>query len=108
EGKDEGAAEWRAAAARDREATGAVVDVAKGLARDAGHPPSERALELVVETLRAATGDPKLRERVIRGRVERERSAATLGTPAVGPPRRRDSRSAKRRDVGQARRELKR
>jgi hypothetical protein len=106
EGKDEGAAEWRSAAARENEATGAVVEVAERAARDAGHPPSERALELVGETLRAATGDPELRERVLHGRVDREQSAATLGTPALASPRKRDQRSAKQRDVAQARREL--
>jgi hypothetical protein len=109
EGKDEGAADWRAAAAREREAASAVVEVAGSLARDAGHPASERALELVGETLRAAAGDPDLRERVLHGRVEREQSGATLGTPALGPsPKKRDARSPKRRDAAQARRELKR
>lgn len=109
EGKDSGAQKWRAAAARERDAVGAVVDVAESAARDAGHPPNERVLELVGETLRAASGDPELRERVLRGRVEREQSAATLGTPAGAPPRRAASTaSAKRRDVTQARRELER
>jgi hypothetical protein len=106
EGKDEGAAGWRAAAEREREATAAVLELAESLARDAGHPASEHALELVGETLRAATGDPELRELVLRGRVERERSAATLGTPAVAPPRKRAPGRAKRRDLAQARREL--
>jgi hypothetical protein len=104
EGED-AAAEWRAAAGREREATGAIVDFAETVARDAGHPASEPALELVGETLRAATSDPELRERVLRGRVERERSAATLGTRAV-PQRRRDPGSAKRRGRAQARKEL--
>jgi hypothetical protein len=115
EGEDEGVAEWRAAAAREREATAAVVDLAESGGREAGHQASERALELVGETLRAATGDPELRERVLRGRVEREQSAATLGTPAVaprrresGPAKRRESASAKRRGVAQARRDLRR
>jgi hypothetical protein len=108
DGKDEGAAEWRAAAAREREAVAAILALAESAARDAGHPPSDRALELVGETLRAATGDPELRERVLHGRVERERSAATLGTPGVAPPRRGDRRSAKQRDATQARRELER
>jgi chromosome segregation ATPase len=67
-----------------------------------------RALELVGETLRAATADPELRELVLSGRVEREQSAATLGTPEVGRPPRRDPASAKRREVATARRELKR
>jgi hypothetical protein len=108
EGKDEGAAQWRAAAAREREATSAIVEVAERLARDAGHRATRRALELVGETLRAASGDPELRDRVLRGRVEREQSAATLGTPAGAPPRMRTSGSGKRRDAAQARRELER
>jgi len=108
EGDDEGAAEWRAAAAREREATMAVVDVAKRAASDAGHPASERALELVGQTLRAASGEPELRERVLHGRVERERSAATLGTPPAGSAPKRDPRSAKRRGAAQARRDLER
>ena len=107
EGKDEGAAEWRAAAARERDAISAVVNLAEVVAREAGHPASARALELAGETLRAATGDPELRERVLQGRVERERSAATLGTPA-GAPLRRPPGSPKRRDLAQDRRELER
>jgi hypothetical protein len=109
EGKDSGAQKWRAAAARERAAVEAVVDAAESAARDAGHAPNARVLELVGETLRAASGDPELRERVLSGRVEREQSAATLGTPAGAPPRRAAfTASAKRRDVTQARRELER
>jgi hypothetical protein len=115
---DEGDADaWRAAAARDREATDAVVEAVRSGAGEAGHPASARALELVGETLRAATGDPELRERVLRGRVEREQSAATLGTlggeaapvaPARGSAGKRARGSEKRPEVATARRELKR
>lgn len=108
EGDDAAVDEWRAAAGREREAAGAVVDAAEASAREEGHPASPRALELVGQTLRAAAGDPELRERVLRGRVERERSAATLGTPAIDAPPRRAVGSEKRRDLAQARRELKR
>ncbi len=108
EGSDEGAAGWRAAAEREQRATNAIVELAGRLTRDAGHPASARALELAGETLRAAIADPELRERVVRGRVEREQSGATLGTPATGPPPKRRPASAKRRDVAQARRELER
>jgi hypothetical protein len=107
QGKDEGAAQWRAAAARERTAAGTVVELAERVAREAGHPASERALELAGETLRAATGDPELRERVVRGRLEREQSAATLGTAAVAPRRARDP-AAKRVALAEARRELER
>ena len=106
EGEDEGAAEWRAAAAREREATEAILEAAERAARDAGHPPSASALEGAGRTLRAATGDPELREIVVAGRVERERSAATLGTPAGPPPARQ--RGATRPGAAQARRELER
>jgi hypothetical protein len=109
EGKDEAGTGWRAAAEREREAAAAILEIAESAAREAGHLPSPRALELVGETLRAATADPELRERVLQGRVEREQSAATLGTPpAAGARRRRDRGSAKRRDAAQARRELER
>jgi hypothetical protein len=108
EGDDAAVEDWRAAAGREREAAGAVVDAAESSAREEGHPATPRALELVGQTLRAAAGDSELRERVLRGRVERERSAATLGTPAIDVPPRRAVGSEKRRDLAQARRELKR
>jgi hypothetical protein len=108
EGEDEGAEKWRAAAEREREATTAVADRAARLARDVGHPPSPRAVEQAVETLRAAAADPELRERVVRGRVERERTAATIGTPAAGPPPKRARGAARRRATAQARRDLER
>jgi len=108
EGHEEAVAEWRAAAARERDANAAVIEAAVGLARDAGHSVNRRALELAGETLRAAAGDADLRDRVMRGRLEREQSAPTLGTPVVPPARRRDSGSAKRREVAVARRELER
>jgi chromosome segregation ATPase len=71
---------------------------------------SERALELVAETLRAATADPELRDRVLNGRVEREQSAATLGTLGLATPAapRRGRAPEKRREAATARRELKR
>jgi hypothetical protein len=108
EGDDGAVGEWRAAAARQREANAAVVERAAGLARDSGHSVNPRALELVAETLQAAAADSGLRERVMRGRLDREQSATTLGTPAVSPTRRRGSGAAKRRDVAQAQRELER
>jgi hypothetical protein len=108
DGEEEAVAEWRAAAARERDANAAVIEAAAGLARDAGHSVNQRALELAGETLRAAAGDAGLRDRVMRGRLEREQSAPTLGTPAGPPARKRASGSAKRRDVAMARRELER
>ena len=106
EGDDEDASEFRAAAARENEARTALADVAERGARDVGDPLSDRSLELVIETLRAATADAELRDRVVRGRVEREQSAATLGAIPTGRPRKRDRRSDERRKRAQAQREL--
>ena len=106
EGDERATEEWRGAAAREREATGAAAEAAERAAAEAGHPLAARALELVVETLRAAAGDPELRDRVLRGRVERERSAATLGMDGLAPPRSTSKRSARRREDAAARREL--
>jgi hypothetical protein len=106
EGDDDAVAEWRAAAAGQREANAAVVDTAAGLAREAGHSLNPRVLELVAETLQAAAADAGLRDRVMRGRLEREQSAPTLGTPVAPSAPRRDRGAARRREVTQARREL--
>jgi len=103
EGDEEATAEWRAAADREREAAVAVAVAAERAARDAGQPASPRALELLDQTLRAAAGDPKLRDRVVAGRVEREQSAATLGLPEVAPPTRRAAKAATRQGVASAR-----
>jgi hypothetical protein len=107
EGGDEGASEWRAAAAREREAIAGVLAVAERLARDAGQGPSGKAMELVEETLRAAAADADLRSRVVEGRVEREQSAATLGTlGAVAAPKRRRTPAKARTASAAERREL--
>jgi hypothetical protein len=106
EGGDKDVSDFRAAAARENEARTVLTEVAEQGARDAGDPLSGRSLELVVETLRAATADADLRERVVRGRVEREQSGATIGAIPTGKPRKRDGRSDKRRKHAQARREL--
>lgn len=108
EGKDDAAAAWRAAVARQREAAAAVVEEAARMAREAGRDPGERPLELVGETLTAASGDPELRARVLEGRVEREQAGATLPMPAAPAPRRRSRAPTARKDTAGARRELKR
>jgi hypothetical protein len=108
DGKDDAAAAWRAAVARQREAAAAVVEDAARMAHEAGRDPGQRALELVGETLTAASGDPELRARVLEGRVERERAGATLPMPAAPAPRRRTRAPAARKDTAGARRELKR
>ncbi len=74
-----GAERWRAAAARESGAVAALVRAAGDSAREAGHAPTDRALQQVEETLRAAAGDAELRDLVLRGRLDRERSGASLG-----------------------------
>ena len=108
EGREDAVAEWREAAAREREASSAVVDAGRALAREAGEKISPKAVESAAETLQAAAGDPDLRDRVMRGRLEREESAPTLGIPAGTPARRAGSGPAKRRETSAARREVER
>lgn len=108
EGQEDAVGEWRAAAAREREASAAVLDAAEGLATEHGRPVNRRALELAAETLQAAAGDAGLRDRVTQGRLEREQSASTLGTPASPPAGKPDRGSAERREAAGARRELER
>jgi len=111
EGGDAEAAGWRAAASREREAASAVVEVARSIHRELGRSSNPRVLELVAETLRAAVGDPELRERVRSGRLERQQSGATLGAlgpSGVAPARRRKRPAGGGREVERARRELKR
>ena len=117
EGKDEGAAKWRAAAAREREAAEAVIDAAEEAAADAGRPATKQALDLVDGTLHAAAADPELRDRVVAGRLEREQSGASIGAAglvaAPPPPGKRksaakDGDSARKREAAQAAREVKR
>jgi len=108
EGAEDAAAQWRAAAERERSATAALIEAAVEAGREAGHSASPGTVEAVDETVRAAATDSELRDRILRGRVEREGSAATLGTLASAPPRKRQRQSAKRRDRAQARREVER
>jgi hypothetical protein len=108
EGRKGAATELRAAAARERDAVAAVLEEAERGARSTGHPPNARTLDLVTDTLRAASGDPRFRERVRAGRVERERTAATLGAVPDNVPSRPSVGSEKRREVAVAQRELKR
>jgi hypothetical protein len=108
EGREDAVTEWRGTAAREREASRAVVEAGLALARDAGEKVSPKALESAGDTLQAAAGDSELRDRVMHGRLEREVSAPTLGLPAGAPARRADQRSSKRRRADQARRDVER
>ena len=106
-GDADAAEEWRAAATREDEAIAAIVQQAEREARDAGHPAAESALDLARETLRAAASDEELREQATRGRLERERSAATLGMPLSGAEPAPASKPAKRRPAAEVKRQAK-
>jgi hypothetical protein len=108
EGRADAATEWRDAAARERQASAAVIEAGSALAREAGEKVSAKALESATGTLQAAAGDAELRDRVMRGRLEREVSAPTLGLPAGPPVRRADRGSSRRRQADLARREIER
>ena len=107
-----GGDDLRAAATDEREQIDGMVGEARKLA--AGHGGNVTTIvERVAETLRAVGGDTNLRERVLRGRVEKEQSAATVGIPggATMPKRRKaDSTATKleraRRELARLREEL--
>jgi hypothetical protein len=95
----------RAAAAHEREQIDAMVADARRLTAGQGGNVAG-VVERVAETLRAVGGDAELRQRVLRGRVEKEQSAATVGIPGgVKMPRRRKAAAATDR-LERTRREL--
>jgi hypothetical protein len=106
EGGDAG--KWRAAATREREAAQAVLERAESAANDAGHAATKQALDHAEDTLRAAAGDPELRETVVAGRLEREQSGATLGTAGLVASPKAAAKQAKRREEEQSRRDVER
>ena len=104
--------ELREAAASERAQIEAIVADARRLtAGDVGNVAN--VIDRVAETLRAAGGDAELRGRVMRGRVENEQSAATVGLPGgVTVPKRRTTGPTAgaleraRRELARLRREL--
>ena len=104
--------ELRAAAADEREQIDALVTDARRLTAGQGGNVAG-VVERVAETLRAVGGDAELRRRVLRGRVEKEQSAATVGIPGgtkMPKPPKADPRAAKveraRQELGRLREEL--
>jgi hypothetical protein len=96
---DEGADALRQAAEAERAAAEALLGAARELAAE--HPVSKTALDRAAATVQAAASDPELRERMLRGMVERDERAATMGLPAAaagGRPRSRESRRDRDRD----------
>ena len=105
----------RMAAAHERELLDGLVAEAREVASARG-AASEAVIDKVTQTLRAIGLDPELREAALRGRVEKERSVATVGGTAslslgTRPAPKRTRRSQKnqkteQREAERARTEL--
>jgi hypothetical protein len=104
---NEGAERLRQAAEAEREAAEGLLGAARELAAE--HRVPKTALDRAAATVQAAGSDPELRDRMLRGMVERDQQAATIGLPATaaaaGPrPRARSTKRDRARE--QARDEL--
>jgi hypothetical protein len=97
--------ELREAAAAEREQIDAFAADARRLAAAQGANVAA-VVDRVVDTLRSVGADAELRGRVLRGRVEKEQTAATVGIPADAKPPRRTSGRPAPRVVERGRREL--
>jgi hypothetical protein len=102
------AADLRAAAERERERVDEMVEAVRQVAAEHSKPVGATVIERVGQTLQAVGSDPALRDRLVRGRVEHDHRAATVGLPdpaalavPAKPRRRADSRK-----VARAREEL--
>jgi hypothetical protein len=103
------AADLRAAAERERERVARMVEAVRRVAADQPKPVSATVLERVGQTLQAVGSDSDLRERLVRGRVERDHRAATIGLPdaaalaaSAKPRKRAESRKVARAREGLA------
>jgi hypothetical protein len=79
---DEPADRLREAANGERDAVEAVLGAIRELAAE--HPVTKTAVDRAARTLQAAGSDPELRDRMLRGAVERDQQAATMGLPTTG------------------------
>ena len=91
--------ELRGAAATERERMDGLVADARKLAL-AGGGNVANVIDRVAETLRAVGSDDELRGRVLRGRVEKEQTAATVGIPGGLAPAPRKGAAGKRKVAG--------
>jgi hypothetical protein len=100
--------ELRASAAREREEVDGMVEAARRVATSHSGSIGAPVLDRVTETLQAVATDGELRSRVVRGRVERETTAATIGIVpgTIKPPRGRGRAAGRGREVERARKEL--
>jgi chromosome segregation ATPase len=101
---DEGgdARELRTAAADERDRIEEMVAAARRVANDHPRPVSASVIDKVAQTLQAVGSHPELRDQLLRGRVEVDHRAATMGLPSTAalqptkPRARTESRAAKR------------
>jgi hypothetical protein len=101
------AAELRSAAHAERERVEEMVAAARGVAAEHPKPIKEAMIERVAQTLQAAASSPDLRDQLLRGRVETDHRAATIGLPAsAGRPRARSRRAADSQTAKRTRQEL--
>ena len=81
----------RGAAEAERTAAEGLLGAVRELAAE--HPVPKTALDRVAATVQAAGSDADLRERMLRGMVERDQQAATIGLPATAAPAKGRSRA---------------
>ncbi len=106
---DEGgdASDLRAAAEAERKRVQRMLEAARQVAADQPKPINAAVIERVGQTLQAIGSDPELRDQLVRGRVERDHRAATIGLPdsvalAARPrPRKRAEPRASKRVRGE-------
>ena len=100
--------ELRASVERQREVVGALVQRAKEILREAGHPATEATLERIRETLTAVAGNEEGARLVEQGRLETDLDPAGFGpmTAAAPEKKKRDDRSDRKANVERAKKEL--
>ena len=102
------AADLRAAAENERGRIDRMVEAVRSVAAGHSKPVSATVIERVGQTLQAVGSDPDLRDQLVRGRIEQDHRAATIGLPdsvaLAAPPRPR--KRAESKDVKRARDEL--
>ena len=100
--------ELRASVERQREVVGALVQRAKEILREAGHPATEATLERIRETLTAVAGDEEGARLVEQGRLETDLDPAGFGPMTAPAPakKKRDDRSDRKANVERAKKEL--
>jgi hypothetical protein len=106
---DEGgdATDLRSAARDERERVEEMVAATRRVAAEHPKPINEGMIERVAQTLQAVGSNPDLRDQLLRGRIETDHRAATIGLPAqAARPRAKSRRTAESKTAKRARGEL--